>query len=384
MKVAEIFRRHGNAYIEARQPVSSQVRVMRAVAACRTAVMGGHLDKCDHCGHERPAYNSCRNRHCPSCQTAARDDWLEGRLERVLPTRHFHVVFTLPQELRPIALRNQVEVYGIMMKAAAETLATLGRDRLGALPGVTTVLHTWTRQLAYHPHVHCVVTGGGLAMEGSRWVATSERYLFPVAAMRRLFRGIVRTKLRKAYGQGQLDLEGSCARFAAPEDFRRLLRSLHRKRWVVYSKPPFAGTDQVFTYLGRYTHRIGISDYRLVALGEREVTFRTRDGGTCTLDCLEFIRRFLLHVLPSGFHKIRHTGLYASSNVNKRLPVARRLLGGSSEDAPREAPEPEEPSASPDGAEQPRNCPHCQTGWMQRHAVPRSPSWRWPEPDDSS
>ena len=317
LRVNDIFRRHGEAFGVDHVLTPTQHKVRRALMLCRTAALGGHLEVCDACGFERPAYNSCRNRHCPGCQAAASKEWLEQRLARVLPTHHFHVVFTLPEELRPLALRNGAVVYDILLRAAAEALDVLGRQRLGARLGVTSVLHTWTRAMLFHPHVHCVVTGGGLALDGSKWVPTPRGFLLPVAVLRKLFRGMVRRQLRLSYDAGKLDLGGECAALAEPKVFARLLRSLFRKRWVVYSKPPFAGADRVFEYLGRYTHRVAISDHRLLALTDDAVTMRTKHGQQATIAPAEFIRRFLLHVLPGGFHKIRHTGLYAGATAGQ-------------------------------------------------------------------
>lgn len=379
LRVTDIFRLHGEAFRADHVLTPDQHRVLRALAACRTAALGGHLEVCDQCGYERPAYNSCRNRHCPGCQATAAHEWLEQRLERVLPTHHFHVVFTLPEELRPLALRNGAVVYDILLRSAAQVLDVLARQRLGAQLGVTSVLHTWTRAMLYHPHVHCVVTGGGLAVDGERWIATPRHFLFPVAVMRKLFRGIVRRRLRDAFDAGKFDLGGACAGFADPRAFAKLLRSIHRKRWVVYAKPPFAGADKVFTYLGRYTHRVAISDHRLVSVGDDAVTFGTRHGQQTTVEPGEFIRRFLLHVLPSGFHKIRHTGLYAATNVHTRLLRAHLLLGtpvamlAHSEIVEEER-------------EAPRTCPCCKVGTLFRLPIarPRRQPADPPRPLDTS
>lgn len=369
LRVTDIFRRHGEAYGAERALVPSQRKVLRNLAACRTAALGGHLEVCDHCGFERPAYNSCRDRHCPSCQAAAAHVWLDQRLVRVLPTHHFHVVFTLPEELRPVALRNGAVVYDILLRAAAEVLDVLGRQRLGAQLGVTSVLHTWTRAMLYHPHVHCVVTGGGLALDGSRWVPTPRRFLLPVAVLRKLFRGIVRHRLRAAFDAGKLDLGGACIEHAEPRAFARLLRSIHRKRWVVYSKPPFAGAEAVFRYLGRYTHRVAISDHRLVAVTDDAVTFETKHGQRTTVEPTEFIRRFLLHVLPAGFHKIRHTGVYAATNVHRRLARAHALLGSAPKREPPSAPEPADEELAK--RREDRICPCCGVGVLIRITIPR-------------
>lgn len=364
LRVADVFRRYGAEFAASAVLTPAQHKVLRAVSSCRTEALGGHLDRCTDCGFEKPSYNSCRDRHCPGCQAFAARKWLEARMARVLPTHHFHVVFTLPSQLRPLALRNGEVVFPILLRGAAEVLSRLGEQRLGAQLGVTTVLHTWTRAMQFHPHVHCVVTGGGLALGGQGWKPTSRSFLFPVAVMRTLFRGIVRERLKEAFETGQLDLGGCCAPFAEPGAFGRLLRSLYVKRWVVYSKPPFAGVDQVFAYMARYTHRVAISDHRLVAIEDDGVTFKTKDGGTTTLAPTEFIRRFLLHVLPAAFHKIRHYGLYASANVNGRLQQARGVLGideGRPPPAERQAPD-EVESSDPVA----RQCPACHVGALRR------------------
>lgn len=360
-------RDHGAAFDAAHVLTPAQGKVLRALAACRTAALGGHLEVCDQCGFERPAYNSCRNRHCPGCQAAAQREWLENRLVRVLPTHHFHVVFTLPSELRELALRNGAVVYDVLERAAAEVLGTLADDRLHAQLGVTAVLHTWTRQMLFHPHVHCVVTGGGLARDGDRWVGTPRHFLFPVAVMRKLYRGVVRAWLRAAFDDDRLAFDGDARAFA------RLLRSIHRKNWVVYAKPPFAGAKQVFAYLGRYTHRVAISDHRLLAVTSDTVTFTTRDGGRVAVAPEEFIRRFLLHVLPTGFHEIRHFGLYAAANVHTRLEQARARLPAAAEAVSEDA----AATTSTEAATETRTCPCCKVGVLLRlplpHARPASP-----------
>lgn len=367
LRVTDIFRAHGAAFDAAHVLTPDQGKVLRALAACRTAALGGHLEVCDRCGFERPAYNSCRNRHCPGCQAAAQREWLEQRLVRVLPTHHFHVVFTLPLELRELALRNGAVVYDVLVRAAAEVLGTLADDRLHAQLGITVVLHTWTRQMLFHPHVHCVVTGGGLTRDGATWVATPPNFLFPVAVMRKLFRGVVRRWLRKAFDDHKLAFDGDALAFA------RLLRSIHRKRWVVYAKRPFAGPKQVFAYLGRYTHRVAISDHRILAVSDDAVTFSTRDGGQVTVAPDEFIRRFLLHVLPSGFHKIRHFGLYAAANVHTRLEQARTKLPAPAEPVPStDASAATAETGSSDVVES-RTCPCCKVGVLLRLPLPRAP-----------
>lgn len=302
---------------------------MRDIETCRTVVLGGHLDVCDACGDARPAYNSCRNRHCPKCQCLRQAKWVADRMERVLPTHHFHVVFTVPQECKPLALRNRIRFFEILFAAASRTLLQLGLDpgRCGAQLGITAVLHTWTRKLGFHPHLHCIVTGGGLT-PGGRWISVKGdgHLLFPVAVIRALFRGKLLAALTRARECGQLDFDGPCADLADPAAFARWKDALYKKDWVVYCKPPFGGAQQVFNYLGRYTHRVGISNQRLRCFDQRGVTFATKDGAVVTLAPDEFIRRFLLHILPRGFVKIRHFGLLAPANVNGKLALARRLL----------------------------------------------------------
>ena len=328
MDIADIFREHGDAYRASHVLTPEQSKVMRAIESCRTPARGGNVAVCNHCARQELFYRSCGNRHCPKCQSLRQAKWVAERGERVLPTHHFHVVFTLPEELRPLALCNPELLYKIMFSAASQTLLVLGKDeqRLGGVPGITAVLHSWTRSLSYHPHVHCIVTGGGLSLDDARWIPTSKSFLFPVDVMRVLFRGKVLDAVSRAYKQGKLRLSGTCADLADPACFERLKSKLYEKSWVVYSKPPFAGTDQVFQYLGRYTHRVGISNPRILSADDDAVRFLTKNGKTCTLSPTEFIRRFLLHVLPSGFTKIRHFGLYAPANVRTRLRTARNLL----------------------------------------------------------
>ena len=299
---------------------------MRSIEACRTASLGGHMDVCADCGHQRPSYNSCRNRHCPKCQALSAARWLEQRRQRLLPVHYFHVVFTVPRELRGVALRNRRRFYTLLMRAAGQTLLTLGRDpnRLNALLGVTAVLHTWTRELRFHPHVHCIVTGGGLDLSKADWVHTGPNYLFPVKVLAQVFRGKLLKALATAHERQPLRLPDTLASAAA---FAQLRAKLCNKDWCVYAKRPFAGPQQVFTYLGQYTHRVAISNHRIRDVADAAVVIATRNGGTATMAPLEFIRRFVLHILPKGFVKIRHYGLVASSNVNTRLLDARHQLG---------------------------------------------------------
>ena len=301
---------------------------MLAVERCRTEALGGHLDECDSCGYFTISYNSCRNRHCPKCQGLAQARWIEGRLERILPTHYFHVVFTLPRSLRPLALRAPEPVYDLLFASASATLLELGRDpeRLGAQLGFTAVLHTWTRKLELHPHLHCVVTGGGLSPQGDRWINVKgkDRFLFPVKVLSRLFRGKFVAGLVHLFESGELGLDPTDA--LEQSLFDALKNRLYSHDWNVYAKRPFKGAEHVYQYLGRYTHRVGISNHRLREITDETVTFATKDGAEVTLSHDEFLERFLLHVLPTRFVKIRHYGLMASSNATTKLEVARGLL----------------------------------------------------------
>jgi hypothetical protein len=328
IEVADIVRDHGEAFARAHVLSPEQHAVLRDIARCRTPVLGGYVDVCAACGHAEVGFHSCRNRNCPKCQSLEQARWIERRMERMLPTHSFHVVFTLPSELRPLAQRNREAVFDILFASAAEALLDLGRDPkwLGAQLGVTSVLHTWTRDLRFHPHIHCIVTGGGLSLDGERWVSTRPDFLFPVRVLGALFRGKFLDRLQKSYDRGELHLDGAVASLADAVVFGRLRDKLYRKRWVVYSKPPFGGVEHAVRYLGHYTHRVGISNHRLLSYDEHGVTFRTRGAARATLSPDEFLRRLLQHVLPPGFVKIRHHGLFAASNVSTKLAAARRLL----------------------------------------------------------
>jgi hypothetical protein len=374
LEVADIVRLHGEDFVRAHALSPDQHAVLRAIARCRTAALGGHVDVCDACAFAAIAYNSCRNRHCPKCQALSQARWIARRMERVLPTHAFHVVFTLPSELHGLVMRNREELFDLLFASAAEALLELGRDPrwLGAELGITSVLHTWTRDLRFHPHVHCIVTGGGLSLDGTRWIATRPDFLFPVRVLGALFRGKFLALLNRLYDRRALRLDGPASSLADPARFERVKDKLYRSRWVVYAKRPFGGPEQVFRYLGRYTHRVGLSNRRLVSLDDRGVTFRTHGEQTATLAPREFLRRFLLHVLPKGFVKIRHHGLMAASNVTTRLAVARRLL------------ERDLPPAPPDVSPSPvdfrelllalagidlRRCPRCGELAMRRHPL---------------
>lgn len=329
LTLGEIFRLHGEAYRKSHALTEPQRKAMRAIEACRTPVLGGHLDVCNQCGLERAVYHSCRNRHCPTCQSLSQARWIERRMERLLPTEYFHVVFTIPDDLlNGLALRNRELFFNLLFESASQTLLQLGNDkkRLGAQLGITAVLHTWTRDLRFHPHLHCIVTGGGLHPNGQQWVHARQGYLFPVHVLSRLFRGKLIAALTQAYEAGQLKLSGALADLATPKAFRRLKDRLFKTEWVAYAKEPFAGPEQVFRYLGQYTHRVGISNQRLLSLSDEGVLFRTRGEATVQLAPDQFIHRFLQHVLPSGFVKIRHYGLMAPGNATTKLETARSLL----------------------------------------------------------
>lgn len=333
-EVAEVVRRYGDEYRRAHSPSPLQAQVLLHLARCRTAALGGHVDACEGCGYVRISYNSCRDRHCPKCQASRRAEWLAQRLARLLPVPYFHVVFTLPAELNALALGHKKLLYDLLFAAAWQSLRTLTRDpkHLGAQIGVTAVLHTWGQNLQLHPHLHCVVTGGGLSPDGTRWVAGRERYFLPVRVLGRLFRGKFLAGLEQCVRAGRLHFAGRTAKLADPASWAAFRDALYRKDWVVYAKPPFGGKEQVFRYLGRYTHRVAISQHRLVEVSAAGVTFTLKDyadGGqrkTLTLSGTEFLRRFLLHVLPKGLVRIRHYGLCASAHVHTRLARARQLL----------------------------------------------------------
>src|SRR6266436_809179 len=337
LEVADLIRAAGHAFIERNRHWLSwkHVKVLRAIRRCRTAALGGHLDQCTRCGHRAISYNSCRNRHCPKCQSSARDRWLQARRRELLPTPYVHVVFTLPRELAPLALQNKKVVYDLLFRCSAETLREVARDpsHLGAEIGFFSVLHTWNQKLGLHPHVHCVVPAGGLSRDHARWIRSHPRFFLPIAVLRRVFRGKFVAGLKSAFEHRQLPLAGELAPLTHPKFFAAWLRPLFRKDWIVYSKPPFGGPDYVLQYLGRYTHRVAISNHRLVALAHGQVTFRWRDSAnhnqqkvmTVSLD--EFLRRFLLHLLPKGFVRIRHFGFLANRRRSTLLPLCCAALG---------------------------------------------------------
>jgi hypothetical protein len=339
LEVADVFRAVGPAYRAAHAGHLSlhQLKIMSAIEHCRTAALGGHVEACTDCGHWRIAYNSCRNRHCPKCQAAAARTWLEAREADLLPVGYFHVVFTLPAEIAAIAFTNKALVYDLLFKAAAETMLTIAADpqHLGARIGITAVLHTWGSAMTHHPHVHMIVPGGGIAPDGSRWISSRPAFLLPVRVLGALFRRLFLTRLLALRDAGRLAFFGKLAGLADRRAFLRYLSPVRKKRSVVYAKPPFAGPEAVLAYLSRYTHRVAISNSRLISFDRRGVTFRYKDyrrsgadrQQVMTISADEFIRRFLLHVLPQGFHRIRHYGLLAGSARKDGIALARRLLG---------------------------------------------------------
>jgi hypothetical protein len=364
VEVADVFQRHGAAWrAEHAGHVSlAQLKVMSAIEICRTAVLGGHIEDCEGCGHRRIAYNSCRNRHCPKCQGAQAREWLAAREADLLPVGYFHVVFTVPSEIADIAWHNKAAVYDLLFKAASETMLTIAADlrHLGARIGVTAVLHTWGSALTHHPHIHMVVPGGGISLDGKRWISTRPAFLLPVHVLSKLFRRLFLTKLIELHAARRLQFFGDHVGLNERRPFLRHIAPLRKKNWIVYAKAPFAGPEAVLAYLSRYTHRVAISNRRLISLDEAGVTFRykdyRRDGPdrqrTMTLAAGEFIRRFLLHVLPQGFHRIRHYGLLASGGRKANVAHARELLAV----APAPAPE---TSATREREDQRPPCPCC-------------------------
>jgi hypothetical protein len=337
LEVADVLQAAGPAYRTAQAGHLSleQLKVMSAIEHCRTAALGGHVEACIDCGHQRIAYNSCRNRHCPKCQGAAARTWLAEREADLLPVGYFHVVFTLPAEIALVAFQNKAVVYDLLFQAAAETMLRIAADptHLGARIGITAVLHTWGSALTHHPHVHMVVPGGGISLDGQRWVTSRPAFLLPVRVLGKLFRGVLLSGLLALYDAGKLAFFGSLAHLTERRAFLRHLTPVRKKRWAVYAKPPFAGPEAVLAYLSRYTHRVAISNRRLLAFDAAGVTFRYKDyrrdrdrQRVMTLATDEFIRRLLLHVLPRGFHRIRHYGLLAASARKVSLARARELL----------------------------------------------------------
>ena len=366
LEVADLIRAAGDTFIErSRQWIRwKHIKVLLAIVRCRTAALGGHLDECTRCGYRAAiSYNSCRNRHCPKCQANTRDRWLAARHQELLPTRYVHVVFTLPRELAHLALQNKKVLYDLRFRTSAETLLEVARDpkHLGAEIGFFSVLHTWNQKLQLHPHVHCVVPAGGLSRDRTRWIKSHYAFFLPIGVLRRVFRGKFVAALKHAFRDGQLVFQGDLQPLAQPKTFSSWLRPLFRKDWVVYSKRPFGGPEYVLYYLGRYTHRVAISNHRLVSLADEKVTFRWRDSAhkneqrVMTLSLDEFLRRFLLHLLPQGFVRIRHFGFLANRQRAVFLPLCFQLLGS----APQPQPQAEQEASTANGSIDLWLCPRC-------------------------
>ena len=387
LQVADIVREHRGAYEALRggSLPATQSRVLDDIVHCRTAFHGGHLLRCNECGHEDISYNSCRNRHCPKCQAAARVEWLAQREKELLPVQYFHVVFTLPQEIAALALQNKRVVYQILLRTSAETLRQIAADpkHLGAEIGFLSVLHTWGQTLLHHPHVHCVVPGGGLSPDGSRWISCPKGFFLPVRVLSPVFRGKFLEQLRAAHGRGELVFHGKLQHLDDPNTFRSYLAATYKSNWVVYAKPPFGGPEQVLKYLARYTHRVAISNRRILTLEDGKVSFSWKDYANgskrrvMTLDAVEFLRRFLLHVLPKGFVRLRHYGLLSNRARRAKLQLCRELLGASSpsQQVPNEL--------AGDSEEHGVRCPACKKGNMvvvMKLPPKGAPVTQWPSP----
>jgi hypothetical protein len=392
LELGDIFRRHGEAYRRSHALPRDQLRVMRAIQACRTSVLGGHVEKCDHCSHTRIAYNSCRNRHCPKCQNTERARWRESRKAELLPVEYFHVVFTVPEEIARIAFYNKRVVYGILLRIVSQTLLTIARDpkHFGAAIGFFTILHTWGQNLLHHPHVHCVVPGGGLSPDHSRWMACRPGFFLPVRVLSRRFRRLFLEALAAAFAKGQLQLFGELESLRDPARFTAYLQPLREREWVVYAKPPFGGPLQVLQYLGRYTHRVAISNQRLLARGADTVTWQWKDyrangqhkSRRMTLDACAFLRRFLIHTLPPRLQRIRHCGYLANRHRKKNLELCRRLLATPVSQLLSQ-PEQCQVVLAALTLTQLDRCPVCGTGKMVRVEI--LPAYLWPAlPPDTS
>lgn len=394
LTVADVFRRHGDVYRTDTSMPTAQRRVMTAIERCRTAALGGHVEQCDQCGHTRVWYNSCGNRHCPTCQSLARATWIEARAADLLDTEYFHVVFTMPAEIGAIAYQNKAVVYGLLFRCVAETLRVIAADprHLGAEIGFFAVLHTWGQTLVHHPHLHCVVPGGGLSLDGTRWVSCRPGFFLPVRVLSRLFRRLFLTALDAAFDEGQLRFAGTLEALTDRHAFARHVAPARQVEWVVYAKAPFAGPAQVLEYVGRYTHRVAISNHRLLEITGDQVRFRYKDyradpsqhQKAMTLAATEFIRRFLLHVLPTGFHRIRYYGFLGNRTRRERLALCRQLL-----DMPPPAVTPDD--IATDDAEcgdagavvTLRACPICAKGIMRIVELPNGMCLRPPRIDSS-
>lgn len=373
LEMADVCREFGPGYLKAFGDVSGaeQRRVIKDIILCRTQALGGHALKCNRCGHSVISYNSCRNRHCPKCQAKARADWLEARAKDLLDVSYFHVVFTIPDKLGPLALQNKRKMYGILFRATSETLLTLAKDQkhLGAEIGFMAVLHTWGQKLQHHPHIHCVIPGGGISLDGKRWVSSRKSFIFPVRVISRLFKRKFLSYLNSAYRKRSLSLCGKQKKLEQPSQWRSFVRSIDQTDWNVYAKPPFNRPKMVLKYLARYTHRVAITNQRLIAMEEGKVVFRWKDRRqehryrTLSLHGVEFLRRFLQHVLPKGFMHIRHFGFLSNRVRRSKLALCRRMLKATSTD---HAPQRDKES---EGLEKNHICPLCKSGQMERDRI---------------
>lgn len=376
LEVADVFRTHGETYRQhcGGSMSPEQFRVMRAIETCRTAALGGHVQQCDHCGHQVISYNSCRNRHCPKCQSLDKAKWLQARQAEILPVNYFHVVFTLPDLLAPLALQNKRVIYNLLFQAASQTLLTIAADNkhLGAELGFLAVLHTWGQNLRHHPHLHCLVSGGGLSADMKKWIPCRSQFFLSVRVLSRLFRRLFLALLQQLYDQGKLSFQGSIGHLSSPQNFKKFILSCRKKEWVVYAKPPFGKPEQVLDYLGRYAYRVAITNNRLLALRDGKVSFHWKDYRhnnaikIMTLEAHEFIRRFLLHILPNGFRRIRYYGFLANRHRAAKIHLCLQLLG-QLEKSPHITTAPEnEPISFLDNqnSEDLLICPVCQKGRM--------------------
>jgi len=374
LEVAHIFRLHGEEYRQNHRLCRVQLQAMRAIEDCRTAVLGGHLYRCEECGAQINVYNSCRNRHCPKCQSLEKERWLEKRRDELLPVPYFHVVFTLPEELNVLALGNPEVIYDLLFASASETLLEIAADpkHLGARLGILAVLHTWGQTLVLHPHLHCIVPGGGPSLDGERWVAAREGFLLPVRVLAAVFRGKFLAGLKQLHQEGRLSLTGEAERLRDPFEFLNFLDPLYKKSWCVYSKPPFGGPEQVLEYLARYTHRVALSNHRLVRLADGKVTFTYKDYSQngrrreMTLPVEEFIRRFLLHILPHRFVRIRYYGFYANRHRQQQLERCRVLLAAAAPAAKSDEREDWESVYQRVTGKDPTLCAECGHGHLRR------------------
>jgi hypothetical protein len=373
LEVANIFREHAQAYLRKHGATTQQLRAIRDIIACRTEALGGHVDKCDTCDLQVISYNSCRNRHCPKCQALTKARWLQARQSELLPVEYYHVVFTIPdKELAPVAYQNKRLFYDLTFRLAAETLQTIAADpkHLGAHIGLLAILHTWGQTLTHHPHIHCVVPGGGLSADEKRWVACRHGFFLPAKVLAAYFRNHFLRALEKAFDKGRLEFHGSIERLADPDSFKQLIQKCRKKKWGVMVKKPFGGPDKVLDYLGRYTHRIAISNHRILSLRDGVVTFTYKDykddgaRKTMSLPALEFIRRFLQHVLPRGFMRIRHYGLFANCHRAGKILLCRQFLGADEPPAIGEKQWPELFLALT--GKDPTICPKCKRGRLVR------------------